>query len=48
MNKITIVEADRIVSILNETLEKLSILNHIPLEPDSDLTDTIEVGAVVG
>ena len=43
MNKITNVEAGRIVSILNETIDKISIINNVPIHPDIGLTDRIEV-----
>ena len=43
MNKLTEIEADRIISVLDESIEKIGVLNYIPYEPNITLTDTVEV-----
>ena len=42
-NKITAIQADRVVSILVDIIEKLSILNYVPNEEDSTFIKQLEV-----
>lgn len=45
MHKLTSLEAQRVTSVLDSTLEKLQTLSYIPTEPDADTVDAV-VGAL--
>ena len=41
MHKLTSLEAQRVTSVLDSTLEKLQTLSYIPTEPDADTVDSV-------
>ena len=47
MHKLTNMEAQRVITVLEDTLDRLTFLSYVPSSPDDDLMESLSLSGVV-
>ena len=47
MHKLTNMEAQRVITVLEDTLDRLTFLSYVPSSPDDDLLESLSLSGVV-